>query len=746
MAFRETIEAVLRVKDANRWKANMDKAARSVRKLGRDETETAAQTKILERVLASIDRQSIETMAVMSRLAASVDDLGDEMLQTAAKSQLANVAMKKSGSNAIFLGKSWAFWKDRLSLTRSELVTTALTIGTYFSPAIIAMGSSFAYAAIGGGGVALGGLSTLLFGLGSLMSIIAPAVDGMKKIQKAQEQYNLTVSQFGASSAEASRASAHLYAVISQNGGKAAFDATKGIQKLKKEWTDATAPGRNQIFGALNAGIGSARNAMPTLSTMANQMAQGFSTALRRAFKDLAGPDFLSIYRELGITFDKIIGPAIHGVVNLLATIGHITQATAPWVVKTARAWERTTASWREGTKDTVKLRAFFAKAVEHFRAWWGLAKELGRTLKIVFGASNEEGLKIVRSITTVVSKFNDWLQLMSDTGKIDNFWRKWEQLTSDAFDFFTHPNTWWPKFLRFIDTNLPVLMDHIANTFAGAAPGALRLFVSSWLEAGPWAKFLTAAVLIKKLGGFRAAGAKAGEHFVGPFMRVFGTAFVSSLVGEGAAAGLGGRLTAASNTLGRNMGKAAAAGFILGWLYLGTDIAKTIRDTLSTALNQKKFDPSRNPLDPGVTGAGGPQLDTWGILKAILPSVGKGAAEVGKAATDPPGTAAKIIQKLLFGGATGGAIPLGGMSLVGEGGPELASATATGTRITPLRSNSRHSLPSMMDIPNLEGAMSLRIYTSVQVDRREIARAVDDQNAYNAARRGGRARPSRTG
>jgi hypothetical protein len=224
VAFREVIEAVLKVKDANRFKAGMDKAARSVRKLGHDEEEAAAQGELLKEINKKLERQSIELTAAVTLLAHSIDELGDEMLQTAAKGEvMTKVINKASGASTPFF-RRWSFWKDRLSLTRSEIMTTALTIGTYFAPAIVALGSSFAYAAIGGGAVAGAGLATFITGMVSLALVIQPAINNIKKIQKAQDMYNQTVSQYGAASVEASRQSAHLYAVIEQNGGKPVYE------------------------------------------------------------------------------------------------------------------------------------------------------------------------------------------------------------------------------------------------------------------------------------------------------------------------------------------------------------------------------------------------------------------------------------------------------------------------------------------------------------------------------------------
>jgi hypothetical protein len=43
----------------------------------------------------------------------------------------------------------------------------------------------------------------------------------------------------------------------------------------------------------------------------------------------------------------------------------------------------------------------------------------------------------------------------------------------------------------------------------------------------------------------------------------------------------------------------------------------------------------------------------------------------------------------------------------------------------------------SIVDIPDISSAIRLISNVSVQVDKREIARAVDDQRAYDSARRG---------
>src|SRR4051812_33336061 len=254
MAFRERIEAILKAKDSARFKAAMDLASKAVEHFEKQEEHATAQSAVLDEILNALEEQTHELTFAMAALSHEVNGLGHDMLELAADATVANTVMKKSGSNAVFLGKSWAFWKDRLSLTRSELYTTALTIGTYLSPALIALGSSFAYAAVGGGAVAGAGMASFVAGLLGIISIATPVFNGIKKIKTAQDQLNTTIDQYGAASIQASRANAHLYAVIQNNGGPAVASLLGRVEDLRDAWASLTAPGRANFIDILDQG------------------------------------------------------------------------------------------------------------------------------------------------------------------------------------------------------------------------------------------------------------------------------------------------------------------------------------------------------------------------------------------------------------------------------------------------------------------------------------------------------------
>jgi hypothetical protein len=423
-------------------------------------------------------------------------------------------------------------------------------------------------------------------------------------------------------------------------------------------------------------------------------------------------------------TFDRAIGPGIKGATNALIVFGRVIRAAAPWVVQWADAWQRTTHSWRESTSDQGRVEHFLNGAVTHFKAWWNLAKAVGRVLKTIFKVSKDEGLGFVQTLTVLVNRFDGWLNRMNDTGKVAKFWTFWKNSISDAFEFLTHPDTWMPTVVTAIDRWMPVIMNHIATGIVTTAPTIARSFLSAFMNAGAWAKFFASWYLLKKFGVFKLLGSAVAGVFIKPFIGAFGSAFTAAIGGEALAGSLGKKMGAASQTAGRAtgriFGKFFIAGMIAGMILFGPDLRKALSDMVP---------------DPFKGLFAGPE----DIFNQIVHPGRKKSKEGNKKVND---WISKIIPDIhLPHGAAGGVIPPGGFSVVGEAGPELATAGARGTSIVPLSRNGRNTL-GPVDIPNLQGAMHITVYSHVNVDKREIGRAVTEQTAYDTTRRGGLRRP----
>jgi hypothetical protein len=233
---------------------------------------------------------------------------------------------------------------------------------------------------------------------------------------------------------------------------------------------------------------------------------------------------------------------------------------------------------------------------------------------------------------------------------------------------------------------------------------------------------------------------------FVEPFIAKFASSFLASIGIEFAG---GSAISGAMSGAGGRMGRAFGIGFRVAALASVVYFGIQIQDWLK-----------KQPWYQKLTGTGKGSIDKkvggHGHVSGFLHSFPFGnALDAAKSAF----SATKDMYNLLagsipdptkprlnsLGGQFGGVIPPGGRSLVGEAGPELAIAGPRGTQIRPLTSNSRHTLPSMgvPALPDLSDMLNITVHSYVMVDKREVGRAVNNQNAYDRARRGGRAAQS---
>lgn len=705
--FREKIEAFLKARDAGRFAAAMNAAARSVHNLESVERQAVIQSAILDEILEELRDQTAQNAAAFHILSGQVDNLTEEIVELGAATAVTNTVMKKSGSNAVFLGKSWAFWKDRLSLTRSEIYTTALTIGAYLSPALIALGSSFAYAAVGGGAVAASGMASFLLGLGGIVSIASPVIDGIKKIQKAQDQLNMAIDQYGAASIQASRANAHLYAVIQNNGGPAVAGMLSRVQDLKEQWKIATQPGQQNLIGMMTEGVSAGQKLTPLAASLSNQIVGSLRGAVREALSDLTSPESQSVMRSAAGIFSGSAGNGIRGVTNVLVVFGRVIKASAPWLKRFAASWANMTKNFRQrATQDAVNK--FLNEAVSHTRAWWGLIKEVGRTFGLILKGSRLQGRSLVLDLTNVIEKFNDWLQMMEDTGKVDSFFEAYNNSLKDIVWALQNPmnalDRFMPEVIAAINTYLPKVMDAIANTLATHGPQAAGIFLKAFMDAGNWAKFFTVSALMLRFGVFSKIGGLVAATFLKPFLASFTASFTAAI---GVSSASGGAISNAMTAAGTASGRVFAAAFTVG--------------VIAALVN---FGPS---LIEAITGK---DTGGWkGIIMDEIKGLGFFSPKEWWKRFDPTGG-------FFQGKAAGGMIFPGQTRWVGENGPELANATPHGTMIYP-GNRQVPSIQNPMRLPDLSKIVSFSPVISVQVERREILRAVTDQRNYEAARRG---------
>lgn len=701
----ERITAWLRIRDRLRFKEGMKSAARSVRELGEDTEQSAAKMEVLNRILKAVEHQTVVTAAGFRVLANSIEEAGEEATSTAVKTVALNRALSLNRLGLRRNLTTWRFWKDRLSLTASEVKSVAITVGTYLSPAIVLLGTSLAGAAVGGAAVLTTALGVLAVGVGGLALNASLAANQFQKVSTAQNAYNLAIKQYGEGSKQAASAAGKLYAVIQTQGGRPVWNAVRAVNALRDSWTKATAPGRADMFGILGAGVTGARRLLPTFARQTNLGAGSLRRGLTGAFNALSGGETKLTLRVLGQTARALTGPAIRSGVNVLIVLFRIMRATAPFLVTWVKGWEAVTSRWRRNTRDASKLESVIRMLVGHLTSWARLFKALGTTFLILFTGGQATGKTMVDTITELVDKLNTWLALQVRTG---GFQRLAQQYTHSLGQFFQALGTLITNPSAFFDQWFPKVANVFANGMGKLAAVAVREFLEAWWHADIWGKIFIPFLLIKYLTGINIFGrlaSAAASKFVGSFAAFAGPRLALFFGAEGL---IGSRIAIASESLGRVAGRRFAAGLIAGIVLMLPEIRDAIANAVGIPTNEN---PSQK-LQRLSQGQGKDPIGNW--LKDKIGGIFGG------------------------GGALGGMLGMGQIGLVGENGPELAFAGAAGTMIRPLPQQP----PQTPEVNR--GALSLSdqlppFHIHLDVEKREIAHAVYDWNNQRKARRGER-------
>lgn len=647
---RETITAVLRVKDAGRFKA----------------------------VIKSVKRD--------------INDLGDEASKTSRKFNKLQRSMHLNTVTASVL-------KDRMSLTRGEIMTTAITVGSYLTPALIALGSSATAAAVGGALVAGGGLTALLAGLSGFILIAKGATQGFTKVKAAQDAYNLAVSQFGVGSLEAARASGRLYAVIQNNGGMPVWRAVQATHALGVEWRKLSAPGRRDVFRMITDGVKAATRILPTFARESNRNMGVIRKTFSGIVTSLSGHEMETNLRAFSRTFRIIAGPLGRGATNIIIVMLRIFRAILPTVEIIAKKFEGWTDNMRRWSSNARNVDDWVIMLVGHFWSWWHLAKALGKTLGILFEGSQKDGQGLVDTLATQIDKLNIWLEKVRDTGELKKFFQSFITTVEDfgrtfgnvftAFVDFGRRMSW----LKDIFDKFGVSVGDLAAAFVAykaamilttVAVGGFKLAIIAIQGAVILAQSSLALLRISMAATTAAAGLET-------------TAMIAAYAGIGT---LAGAAFAAAFAI-------AAAGIVvlIGWK-IGQEVKE--RQGLTTSLDDYK----KNHPDA-----------KRGIEKFFPSNIAKSVG-------------GKI--KNLAGFAGGGVLGIGGSAIVGEKGPEVATAGPRGTVVSPI-SRGIQPAPSPIDWPEINGVIHVHVNTSVKVNRREIMQANGDAVADRKARRGER-------
>lgn len=552
----------------------------------------------------------------------------------------------------------------------------------------------------------------------------------------------------------------------------------------------AISPGAAAAMRGLARGTEALTPMVASLRGAFRSMGRDAGSALHSMGKDLVelGPELREMIRGSGGAF-KAWAPAVAPLLGILLDIAN---AAMPHLVALGHSVTNTLRGWR-GAMQGANLGGIIGTLVAHFKTWLsiggnliGMLAGIGRALAPM-GAGMAGGLE---RATGAASAFLNSAKGIATVRGIFAVIAKVVGVVAKVFGFVAkHAITAGKMLVEAFAPAMPFFENILLPLLKGIAQGILVGLVGAFLVAVQIIKVV--ATVLGFLGThlaflkpvFQALGQVIGFVFanailgligllgkLGPAFKVVATvakvavvpfklvgAVIGKLIGivGRAASALGSRLPAAwrmvtaagRNALafvaglpGRFLGAAAriVISVVRGFQSMGGKVLGVLRGAFNRVLGF-------------VTGLAGRFLGAgkkignaiWqGIKNAVTGAAGF-IGDIGKAIKD------FINKHTIFGDtiklgpigsvsipalAGGGTIPVGGMALVGEAGPELAENRGGRTKVTPL---TRAAMPSVGTLD--AGSKSSRagqVIVPVYLNGREIARAVGRDTDDRLARK----------
>lgn len=276
---------------------------------------------------------------------------------------------------------------------------------------------------LGAGALGVGGLGILATGLGSILAVAKPAVEGLTEVAAATEKLQKAQENYGPHSKQAQQAQQNLNTIVKEApAGTQA--AAEGIKQLAEAWEPLAKPAQAVFFKIVGEGLGVLKTLLPTVASIAKSSLQAIDTGLKPVFAGLSSPAFRQVLLELGRAFAKLAPPLIGAFANIFQALANIAVAAAPFVVQVARGFEAMTRSWVIGTSNGHALHGVIGGLVGQFKSWWELAKAVGGLLVALFSAGASEGQSLVNMLTDVLREWTAWMNTKQGQEDLKHFFR----------------------------------------------------------------------------------------------------------------------------------------------------------------------------------------------------------------------------------------------------------------------------------------------------------------------------------
>jgi hypothetical protein len=449
----------------------------------------------------------------------------------------------------------------------------------------IGLAGSLAGAVAGGLVLAATAAGVAFVGMGSDMLVMRSTIADTQALYKNLELLRQAQIQYGVNSAQAAQQQKILNVQIQMLGNTAGVAAelalAKSVQALNIFWDKATSGARVAAVGILQQFVDMAHQYIPLVAAAAQRNFTIIGNAIKgpgSIMEFLAGPG-KKIFADLENVFARNLPTAVHAFTQAFELVFKIIDQLAPGVGGLTAAIDKflTNANSASGFPKTMSI---VNTLVGMFHTWWDFFKILAIDIVDFFKLTAGVGTAIVTSLTGMLTKLHEWLNLTTTQTSLHNLFELHKQQVLDLLQL------------------LPVLLTTFGHIYLAVAPlltGALVQVLNALLPilkaitSNAWGAWAVGLALILSKFGILGSVMNLFGRFVAMLVPGF-TAVTTSAAAAAAAtgdAGLAGAATKAGTAF-KFMGLGVGTlGLVLGGLALGAILLVSNWDQVTHVLGQ---------------------------------------------------------------------------------------------------------------------------------------------------------------
>lgn len=197
---------------------------------------------------------------------------------------------------------------------------------------------------------------------------------------------------------------------------------------------------RNNVQDKLFDGLGQkivdlSNNYLPTLNKGLGDIASGFNSGLSKIIDQMSRPENISawsnIFSNTAASVDKFLG-GLGYLGSALTTIASVGSDFLPGIGQSFQDTMQKFDEWIKGLDSNGKLKEFIQGAIDKFHELWDIGSKIVELVKNIFSGGKDTGDDMLKSISTTLDKWNQFLGSPEGQQKLKDFFEDVKQSAKD--------------------------------------------------------------------------------------------------------------------------------------------------------------------------------------------------------------------------------------------------------------------------------------------------------------------------